>query len=266
MTTNEERMAIMPESMYTRQNLKAKDIKEGDIIPVIVTGYDHAGKRICCEISSHLRKAFIRVENFMFPELPCDFDSEHIPATISSHIGKQIVAKVVTKGCNGNIELDRRVVMRDTINYFSDNLGTVVVATMGTIRPHKVFVDIGNGVETILRISQFSVAWYARLDALFKVGEQVEVRLIDFDPDANQFSVSRKHAYEREILPCGSIQRVRILTPENGDYMLAEFNPNTIGFIDYVPKFKKEMYGKYATCLVTKNTSKGFKSNFISWD
>lgn len=263
MTTNEKGMVIKPESLYIRENLKAKDIKEGDIIPITVTEFDYEGSRVCCEISSHVRKAFIRVENFSYPELH-EFSKTNIPHIISNHIGKQVVAKVVTKGRNGDYELDRKVVMKDTINYLSDNLGTVVVATIDAIRAYGAFIDIGNGVESLLHLSEFSEFRYQELANLFKIGDQIEVRLLSFNPDTSRFDVSRKHVYQREILPCNSVQLVRILEQLGKELVFVEYNPKTIGIMDF--SNAENFYGKYALCRIKKNTWKGFKADFISWD
>ncbi len=265
MTTSNRGMAIMPESLYKRRKLRLRDIREGDIIPVTVIDYCWDEGKIYCEISDRVKRAFIREENFEFPTLPTDFEEADTPPTITAHIGRQVVAKVVAKNNNGFVELDRKSVMENTISYLShralEGVGNVVTATIDSIRSYGAFVDIGNGVESLLHISEFSVCHYDHLSSLFKIGEQIEVKLLDFDENTNRFKVSRKQAYERAILPRSSIQRVRVLMSLPGGAFV-EYNPATSGIMDI--KGAQNLFGKYAMCYIKCNKPKGFKANFVS--
>lgn len=260
---NDIRMTIMPEDMYVRQNLRSRDIKEGDIVSAIVSEYNFDEGKVHCKISSHLNRAFISLENFMFPEISSDFDREHIPPTIEKHIGKQVVAAVVSKGTKGDFELDRKVVMKNTIDHLADNVGRIVTATISCFRPHEAFIDIGNGVVSRLNRIECSRSNDVNFEEMFSVGDQILVKLMSFDSNTKRFEVSRKSAYERIIFPYGSTQCVRVCGAVPGGAFV-EYDPGNVGIMDLPDTMKAvEIYGKRVMCYIRKNTEKGFKSNFI---
>lgn len=260
---NDIRMAIMPEDMYVRQNPRSRDIKEGDIIPAIVREYNFDEGKVYCEISSHLKKAFIRLENFMFPEISSDFDREPIPPMIKSHIGRQVMASVVSKGSKGDFELDRKVVMKNTINHLANSVGEIVTATISCIRPHEAFIDIGNGVVSRLNRIECSRSKTANLEELFAVGDMIMVKLMSFNPNTKRFEVSRKSAYERILFTYGSAQRVKVCgAVPRGAFV--EYDPGNVGIMD-LPNGTSvnEVLGRDVICHIKKNTEKGFKADFI---
>lgn len=260
---NDIRSTIMPEDMYVRQNLRSRDIKEGDIITAVVSEYNFDERRVYCEVSSHLRKAFIRLENFGFPEISSDFDRHHIPPIIEKHIGKQIVAIVVSKGTKGDFELDRKTLLSDTTSYLANNIGTVVTATVTAFGRYEAFIDIGNGVISRLTINEASINKCRNLQDIIKVGEQIIVKLMSFDFDTKRFEVSRKRAYERILFPYGSVQRVRVFGALP-DGVHVEYNPGTVGIMDIPDTMDaEELYGKYVMCFIKSNKTLGFKANFV---
>lgn len=257
---NNNVMTVKPVRLYKPRNLSFADIKEGDIIPAYATSLDFNEGIIKCNISFNVPNAFIAKENFSFPELPRNFDEENIPGAIKGLIGKMIVAKVIRKFDDGTIELDRKIVMKDTVEYLSNNIGNTVLATVESIYSYGAFIDLGNGVISLKHISEFSKCKYYDLENLVRVGEQIKVKLMSFDKDTSRFTVSRKEAYQTQLLTLGSFQRVRVFEEVPGGAYV-EFDPATIGIMD-VPYYVK--YGEYAMCYIKRNTEKGFKANFIS--
>ncbi len=71
--------------------------------------------------------------------------------------------------------------------------------------------------------------------------------------------------YEREILECHSIQRLRVLEHVNEGGVFVEYNPATAGIMDISAAFNYNVkYGDYVMAYIKNNTKKGFKSRFIS--
>lgn len=259
---NDIRMTIMPEDMYVRQNLRSRDIKEGDIVSAIVSEYNFDEGKFYCEISSHLKKAFINLKNFMFPEIPSDFDRKDI---LEKYIGKQIVAYVTSKGTRGDFELNRKALLNDTTSYLSNHLGDIVTATVTDFGPHEAFIDIGNGVISRINKIEATICKCQNLEELFAVGDQIKVKLMSFSFITKRFEVSRKKAYERIIFQYGSTQCVRVCgaVPEGGG-VFVEYDPANQGIMDIPDTMNAgEIYGKYAMCFIKKNKEKGFKADFI---
>lgn len=261
---NNKGLAVKPARLYDRKDLSLDDIKEGDIISAIATDYIWEEGKIKCMISSKVPNAFIREVDFDFLEFPFWFDESNVPVAIKANINKPIVAKVTKKFDDGTIELDRKTVMEDTVKYLYNNVGRIVTATVEDILTYGAFVDLGNGVKSLLHISKFSQYKYSNLKDLFSIGDQVEVKLIRFNEDTSRFELSRKCVYKRKFLTPHSIQRVRVLDRLPGGAFV-EFDPATIGIMN-IPKdlSSSVRYGQYVMCFVKTNKEKGFRANFLS--
>lgn len=264
MISNGKKMPVKPARLYGQGDLSFDQIKVGNVIPVTVTGYDWEKREVQCNILPEM-KAFISERNFDFPEIIVNFvDKDCIPKAIKSHINKQIIAKVIKKHDDGVIELDRRAVVKDTVEYLSSSIGDTVLATIEHIYDYGLFIDLGNGVQSLLHISEISKCRCSNLNKLFRIGEEVEVKLLSFDRDTSKFKVSRIKAYERKWLKPGSIQQVKVFSNVKGGAFV-EFDPATTGIMNVPVELKLHVKcGEYVMCWIKSNKGKGFRANFLA--
>jgi small subunit ribosomal protein S1 len=72
------------------------------------------------------------------------------------------------------------------------NNGDVLNVTITNIREYGAFVDIGNGVEGFLHISEISWNSNSKIEDLLKVGDEIDVEIIDLDIENRRLRVSYK--------------------------------------------------------------------------
>jgi len=70
--------------------------------------------------------------------------------------------------------------------------GDVVTVTVTNIRDYGAFVDIGNGVEGFLHISEISWNSNANINALLNIGDEIDVEVTDIDVENKKLRVSYK--------------------------------------------------------------------------
>ena len=70
--------------------------------------------------------------------------------------------------------------------------GDEILVTVTNIREYGAFVDIGNGVEGFLHISEISWNSNEKIDNLLKVGDEIKVEVTDLDIENRRLRVSYK--------------------------------------------------------------------------
>jgi small subunit ribosomal protein S1 len=70
--------------------------------------------------------------------------------------------------------------------------GDVLKVTVTNIREYGAFVDIGNGVEGFLHISEISWNSNSKIEDLLKVGDEIDVEVTDLDLENKRLRVSYK--------------------------------------------------------------------------
>ena len=70
--------------------------------------------------------------------------------------------------------------------------GDVLTVTVTNIREYGAFVDIGNGVEGFLHISEISWNSNAKIEDLLNVGDEIDVEVTDLDIENRRLRVSYK--------------------------------------------------------------------------
>lgn len=119
--------------------------------------------------------------------------------------GKIIRSIIETTGCEIEIENDGKVVISSTneeqakkaiglIEKYSaiPEIGKVYKGVVQRIEPYGLFVEILPGVDGLLHISEFTTFRIEDLKQLVKIGEEMEVKVIDIDPDTKKVKLSRK--------------------------------------------------------------------------
>lgn len=202
------------------------------------------------------------------------YDREKNLKEIYSVVGKLIVARVVSKKGNSLI-LERKSVVEDSITYLVQHLSYNVEATVQKIVDFGLFVDIGNGISTLVHLKKLSknrIFSYNQLNKLFKVGDTIKVKLLEYDPQTLQFKVSRKEAYvklEEKDLPKNScfvaICYGYVNKSKNGIFI--EYDPNNVGILDIPDDCPPEEFylGRQVVVSIHKHKQNGFTARFINF-
>lgn len=202
------------------------------------------------------------------------YDREQNLKEIYSVVGKLIVARVVSKKGNSLI-LERKSVAEDSIAYLVQHLLYNVEATVQKILDFGLFVDIGNGISTLVHVKELSknrIFLYNQLNKLFKVGDTIKVKLLEYDPQTLRFNVSRKEAYvklEEKDLPKSScfVATCYGYVNESKNGVFIDYDPNNIGILD-IPddRSPEEFYlGRQVVVSIQKHRKNGFTARFINF-
>lgn len=119
--------------------------------------------------------------------------------------GKIIRSIIETTGCEIEIENDGKVIISSSneesarkaielIQHYSavPEIGKVYKGVVQRVEPYGVFVEILPGVDGLLHISEFTTFRIEDLKQLVKVGEEIEVKVIEIDPETQKVKLSRK--------------------------------------------------------------------------
>jgi small subunit ribosomal protein S1 len=80
--------------------------------------------------------------------------------------------------------------------------GQILEGTISGLAPFGAFVDIGVGRDGLVHISELSNTHVARVEDVVKVGDKVQVRVLDVDPQSKRISLSlRLEDTPRELPP-----------------------------------------------------------------
>lgn len=112
---------------------------------------------------------------------------------------------------------------RNTLSIVSNlQVGDVVEGTVVTIQVYGAFVDLGNGLNGLLHVSQISHDRVSNVESLLKVGDRLKVMILTKDASMGRVSLSTK---KLEPNP-GDMLRDPQLVFERADEMAALFRAN----------------------------------------
>ncbi len=119
--------------------------------------------------------------------------------------GKVIRSIIDETGCEIEIENDGKVVISSAneenakkaislIEQYSavPEVGKVYKGIVQRIEPYGLFVEILPGVDGLLHISEFTTFRIEDLKQIVKLGEEIEVKVIEIDPETQKVKLSRK--------------------------------------------------------------------------
>lgn len=72
------------------------------------------------------------------------------------------------------------------------HIGMIVTGTVTGIQPYGVFVQIEEGVQGLIHISEIKPEYIRHLNQLFSVGDQIEAKIIDIDEYTHKMSLSSR--------------------------------------------------------------------------
>ncbi len=104
------------------------------------------------------------------------------------------IINLETRGRRPNIVLSRRSLREKKIEEFLNRVkvGDVVEGTVESIRPFGVFVKFFDGLSGLLPRSEVSYTPVADLEDMFEVGQKVELKVINVDPEERKITLSLK--------------------------------------------------------------------------
>jgi small subunit ribosomal protein S1 len=105
-----------------------------------------------------------------------------------------VVTKIDTSGDQPKIGLSRKAVVADPRAGLMNSLetGATVSGTVRKTTDFGAFVEIAEGVEGLLHISEISHKRIDRVDTVLQVGEVVQVKILSIDSDKGRVSLSKK--------------------------------------------------------------------------
>lgn len=253
---SENQFEVKPMKLYHTSNIKFDDINEGDVLVAKLEAFGD-------------NKLFLNVGGIKAEMLLEDYDftpESKTAKAVISFIGENVLARVKKKEDNLLI-LERRTIVNETMKRLISNVGNVVDATVKTIASFALFVDIGNGIVSMVHIYEVSKCRYDNLSKFFKPGNHIKVKIMEFEPETSHFVLSRKEAYGKMDMPEGYIVNVRITNfiDEEKSGIFVEYNPGNAGIMDVPEDMSPDdfEFGEMATVQVKKIIDKGFKCRFI---
>lgn len=110
-----------------------------------------------------------------------------------------VVTKIDLTGDQPKIGLSRKAVLADPRADLMNELeaGATVAGTVKKITDFGAFLEIAEGVQGLLHISEISHRRIDRVDREIREGEVVQVKILTIDPDKGRVSLSKKALEER---------------------------------------------------------------------
>ena len=250
---------VKPLRFYQENEKSISMPKEGDMVIARVISYSHG--TVTLKVNGLDAEMGIADTNLFHTY-------EKNEKNMISLIGKNVNARVKKVIDSNFLLLERESIMRETYDALKSKVGEIVVATVEGVLEYAMFIDIGNGVNSMLHVSEVSQARYYDLTRIFHSGEELKVKILGFDPETGFFSVSRKDTYQKVTFEVGTCIKVRCagyLHDKTGVYV--EFNPQTLGIMD-VPEnmcYFEFLDGDEVVVSIKGENDKGFKANFFSF-
>ena len=92
--------------------------------------------------------------------------------------------------------------------------GTVVKGKVARILPFGAFVELGDGIDGLLHISNISWDWLSDITQVIKIGDEVEAMVMDFDLENRRITLSRKALIPRTGRKAAEAEKVAATSEE----------------------------------------------------
>lgn len=121
-----------------------------------------------------------------------------VPRNLEELIGQSIKVKVIEADRrNRNVVVSRKAVLEEELNrqkqetIASLEVGQVRKGVVQNVTSFGVFVDLG-GIDGLLHVSEVSWGKVGKLEELFEKGQEIETKVIAWNPDKGEISLSLK--------------------------------------------------------------------------
>ena len=110
-----------------------------------------------------------------------------------------MVTKIDTSGDQPKIGLSRKAVVSNSRSAIGNTLevGATVTGTVRKIADFGAFVEVAEGIEGLLHISEISHKRIDRIEGVLREGEVLQVKILSIDSDKGRVSLSKKALEER---------------------------------------------------------------------
>ncbi len=139
-------------------------------------------------------------------------------------VGKTIDVKIIKLNkFRGNIVVSRRVVLEEQYHQMREETlsklkpGNIIEGIVKNITEYGAFIDLG-GVDGLLHITDMSWGRISKPSDLFYIGQQVDVMVLNYDPERERVSLGYKQKTEdpwlkvEEKYPIGSIVKGKVIS------------------------------------------------------
>ena len=248
---------VKPMRLYEEEVTSIRNLKEGDLVIAKAVSYNNG-------------TVLLTGDGFDAEMQETDFNpycsNEKNEKSMIALIGKKVLARVKKNESDNYLFLERESIVRDTYQLLSEKLGQVIEATVEAILPYALYIDIGNGIVSMLHVNQVSVARYYDLSNIFSIGDTIKVKILNLNLEKGFFEVSRKDAYKKINLEKNScIEVICAGTLKDDSGIFIEYDPNNIGIMD-IPKNMSSyefFEGNKVIVSIKGKNDKGFKANFF---
>ncbi|MCM1289974.1 MAG: 4-hydroxy-3-methylbut-2-enyl diphosphate reductase [Corallococcus sp.] len=76
-------------------------------------------------------------------------------------------------------------------------VGTIVKGKVARLMPYGAFIELDKHIDGLLHVSNYSWEWIDDINKVLKVGDEVEVEVLEFDAEQKRITLSRKALMER---------------------------------------------------------------------
>lgn len=76
-------------------------------------------------------------------------------------------------------------------------VGTIVTGKVARLMPYGAFIELDKHIDGLLHVSNYSWEWIDDINKVLKVGDEVEVEVLEFDAEHKRITLSRKALLER---------------------------------------------------------------------
>ncbi|MCX4287227.1 MAG: S1 RNA-binding domain-containing protein, partial [Clostridia bacterium] len=76
-------------------------------------------------------------------------------------------------------------------------VGTVVKGKVARIMPFGAFIELDKNIDGLLHVSNVSWEWLDDINKALKVGDEIEVEVLEFDGENKRITLSRKSLLEK---------------------------------------------------------------------
>ena len=116
---------------------------------------------------------------------------------INSVLGKTVPARIIEYKSGDNIVVSWRLVVESEVRKKIDDIfnkitiGEILKGKVSKITSFGAFIDIG-GIDGLLHISDISWGHIKRVEDALKIGEELDVKVLDFDKEKGKISLGLK--------------------------------------------------------------------------
>ena len=112
--------------------------------------------------------------------------------------------------------------------------GDVVTGKVVRIVPFGAFVQLEPAIDGLIHISQISSHRLERVEDELRVGDDVEVKILDVNSDKHKISLSRRALLPQEDKPMEKKEKFK--REENFNYEIPPVQESTVSLADFFPK------------------------------